>query len=69
MTVDNPEIRFLGDVQRLSLKDGDTLVISSPDHLSGEDCAAIREILSSRFPKNEVIVLAAGLKIGVVGKE
>jgi hypothetical protein len=69
MTVDNPEIRFLGDVHRLSLKDGDALVISSSDYLSGEDCAVIRNVVSSRFPKNEVIVLAGGLKLEVVGKE
>jgi hypothetical protein len=69
MMVDNQEIRFLGDIQRISLKEGDALVISSPDKLSIDDCKAIRDFASIRFPKNEVIVLSGGLKIGVVGKE
>ncbi len=64
----DPEIRYLGDVQRLALKPGDTLVLSIDQHLSDEIAnrlsKELRQRLHGDFP---VIVLSAGMKLGVIG--
>lgn len=64
---DEPEIRFLGDVQKLSLESEDIVIISVPGHLSEDDRARIRADISMAIPDNKVIVLTDGMKIGVMG--
>lgn len=61
------EFRYLGEVQRLTLNPGDVVVISTDERITQELAEAIRKKASLKFPGHEVLVLSAGLRIGVVG--
>lgn len=63
----DPEIRFLGDVQRLHLADDDIVVIKVPDRLSAEIAARMMERVRSVLGRDRtVLVLDGGIDIGVV---
>lgn len=61
------EVRFLGDVQRLTLKSDDVIVISTERSISSHVAEHIHELVALKFPGHKVLVLSDGLKIGVVG--
>lgn len=63
------EIRFLGDMERLSLKPGDVLVISSPHELTRESLEGIEAEVGGHFPGHKCCVLAPGLRLGIVEPE
>lgn len=60
------EIRFLGDLQRLELKDGDILVLTTPLHLPPESVRRLRASVEALIPGHKVVVLGDGLKLGVL---
>lgn len=60
------QIRYLGDIQRLSLRQGDTIVLSVPSAISVEMRERLREQMAERLPGYPVIVLSCGMRIGVV---
>ena len=62
------EIRFIGDLQRLELKPGDTLVLKANQVLSQEVIHRLKEQMTDRFPDVPFIILDAGLELGVLGK-
>ena len=66
--IDDREIRFLGDLQRLQLKPGEKLVLRTKERLSAETCERLstnlRLMLGDDVP---VIVLDGGLQMGVIG--
>jgi hypothetical protein len=66
---DNPEIRYLGDVQKLSLNEGDILVLSSDQHLREETAERLRQHLEREIPGHKVLILGEGLKLGVLSKD
>lgn len=61
-----PEVRYLGDVQRLQLKPGDCLVVQIDRPLSAEQMRLVREhcerVIGLGVP---VLVLDQGIKVGV----
>lgn len=63
------EIRYLGDVKRLALNPGDIVVVSTDDEMSVEAAQRLRAQIQQKVPLHEVIVLAGGLKLGVLGKD
>lgn len=67
MNDDDREIRFLGDVQRLSLEPGDTLVFRTDQHLSDDQVAWMKEICHVMGTK--VLVVEGGLQLGVLRSE
>ena len=65
--MNDPQVNYLGDVQKLSLKAGDVLVITVPFNPSGDHIRMIREHVGKMLPNgNEVLVLSEGAKIGVL---
>lgn len=67
--MDNHEIRYLGDVQKLELKPNDVLVITLDErHISEAMAENLRKDLLRIFPdhKNKILVLQARTKIGVL---
>lgn len=66
----NEEIRYLGDVQRLVLNPGDTVVLTI-DSIISEDTALrlktqLQNILGDGY---HYLVLSDGMKIGVLGQD
>lgn len=66
----DPEIKFLGNLERLDLKDGDRFVLNCDHAVSQEQHQRIRAIWSDfvggdteRFP---LLILDKGFKIGVL---
>ncbi len=57
------------DVRRLALRPGDVIVVRTPERLSPEACERIAMQVKARFLAHEVLVLGAGIDIGVVGPE
>ncbi len=64
---DHSEIRFLGDMQRLEVKQGDVLVLTVDQALSSEMADRLRTMLVDALGPNKVLVLEDGMKIGAVG--
>lgn len=63
----NEPIRYLGDVQRLVLNPGDTVVLSYDGSLPDEIAGRLREQASGILgPDIKVMVLGDGFKIGVL---
>lgn len=66
---DKREIRFIGDLQRLSPQPGDVFVITTDDIISMEQRHAIVAAWVSAMPGHKVLLLDRGMKIGVIGDE
>ncbi len=63
------EIRYLGDLQRLSLKPGDKLVLTVKGHISMEMAERLRESVKKHIGDFPVIVLEDGMTLGAVSAE
>lgn len=63
-----PEIRYLGDVQRLVLNPGDKVVLTCDSPLAAESAENLLRQLRKYFPGNEAFILADGMKIGVLAQ-
>jgi hypothetical protein len=66
MEIEAEQIRYLGDVQRLSLQPGDVIVLSVQEQLSVDAMIGIRRIVESAIPGHKCLILAPGMKIGAV---
>jgi hypothetical protein len=66
---DDPKIKYLGDVQRLSLQPSDWLVLSVDEAISSEMATRLRVQMEERFPGNRVLILGKGMTLGVVTRE
>ena len=69
--MENEEIRYLGDLQRLELKKGDLLVLRAKGYIT-DDTAARLKANMEHLPELQrlgvkVIVLADGLELGLLG--
>jgi hypothetical protein len=61
------EIKYLGDVQRLTMEPGDVLVLSVHDEISQEAAARLKEqVLATIGTDRKVMVLSRGMKVGVL---
>lgn len=62
------KVNYLGDVQRLVMKPGDTVVVTCDETISDEVVKRIHDHVKAVVgPDHKVLVLSGGLKIGVVG--
>lgn len=59
------EIRFIGDLQRVEAKPGDVFVLKCERRMSVEQSLAARKYLSDALGGAKVIVLDAGMTLGV----
>lgn len=63
----DPEVRFLGDVERLELGADDVLVIKVSSVLSAGLASRIKEVIRSELGKDRrVLVLESGMQIGIL---
>ncbi len=62
----NEEIRYLGDLQKITLGPTDVLVLSVDEYLSQTQTASLIEGLRRVAPLNKAVVLQKGMKLGVV---
>lgn len=61
--------QVLGDIQKVSCKPGDVIVIEHHLPLSTGDRIKVQEQFQKLFPGNQVVVMQAGMKMKVVGKD
>lgn len=57
------ELHFTGNVRRLRLRPGDTIVIEATRPISSRMAETLTEDMRLAFPDNPCIVLDAGLRI------
>lgn len=67
--LDQSEIRYLGNVQRLQLEPGDVVVLTADHVLKPEVLIAIQCYMDKRLHGHTVLVLDSTLRIGVLGKQ
>lgn len=65
----NDEIRYLGDVQRLALREGDVVVLTAKCRLTGVEKDHISESMKNIFKNNLFVILDSNFEISVVGGE
>lgn len=63
------KVRVLGDLQKVSLKDGDTVALLVDQNLTKDQTDRINDYLGRAFPNNKAVVLQAGMRIGVLGND
>jgi hypothetical protein len=64
---EEPEVRYLGDVQRLALAPDDVVVIRCREHISCEQSERLRELARKTLGVDrKVLILCGGLEIGVL---
>ncbi len=63
-----PEIRYLGDLQRIDQKPGDIFVLTAPGPISADAALRLRKILRAALGDEsvKVLVLEDGMKLGLV---
>jgi hypothetical protein len=66
--MDNGQITFTGDLQRVVISPSDTLVLTCDKILTETQRNHIGEILQSRFPENEILIIDDGMKLSVASK-
>lgn len=64
-----PQVRYLGDLQRLDLRPGDVVVMTSEEHISDEIASRLRIDWERYVPGVKCIVLGGGLRLGVLGAQ
>ena len=62
----NSKIQFLGKMQKLILNDNDVLVLHANILLTHEQKDNLRVEMQQQFPGVKVLLVQAGLKLGVV---
>lgn len=65
----NQEINYVGKLRKVALSKDDVLVVTCEQALSEATCKSIEARVLAKFPGSEVLVLADGLKLGVVSSK
>lgn len=65
---DTQEIRYLGEMQKLTIGKDDTLVITTEMRITGEQCEWIRRAVEKLNLGCHVLILDNGMKAGVLTK-
>jgi hypothetical protein len=58
--------RFIGSVNRLRLRPGDAIVLSTEELITDETAKRLREQVEAHFPGHRCLVLGPGMKLGVL---
>lgn len=66
---DEAEIRFMGDLQRLTYKPGDKFVLKCASAISRESVERLKHYFEQFMPGAQVLVLGDGIELGVVGPD
>ncbi len=71
--MDAPDIRYLGDLQRLDMKEGDRFVLTCEGHVSLEMQEQIQKawkvFIGEDAEKPPLLVLDRGFKLGVINQK
>jgi hypothetical protein len=59
--------QILGDVKKISPQPGDVIVVEHKLPLATGDRMKVQKQFQSLFPKNEVVVMQAGMEMKLVG--
>jgi hypothetical protein len=59
--------QILGDVKKVSPQSGDVIVIEHKLPLATGDRMKVQQQFQSLFPKNQVVVMQAGMELKLVG--
>jgi hypothetical protein len=59
-------IRYLRDLQRLSLRESDVLVVKVRSHITERSAKDLRDSIKSRLLRHDVIVLSGDIELGVI---
>jgi hypothetical protein len=62
-------VRVVGDLHKVSLKDGDTVVLMANQFFTPSQREVVNKYLSDAFPNNTVLIADGGIKIGVLGDD
>jgi hypothetical protein len=62
------EIRFVGDLQRVQPQPGDVFVLTCDQNLSCHQAELLREAFARAMPTATLLILDAGMKLGVIGQ-
>jgi hypothetical protein len=57
------DLTVRGSVEALRLEPGDLVVVAFDDHVPHEYIASVRAELRNRFPENDVLVFANGVRL------
>lgn len=61
------KIRFLGDLQRLDVKPGDTFVLSVGGTISADMAEGLKKMWAAKMGEHvPLLILADGMRLGVV---
>ena len=63
---EDTEIKYLGDVQKLSLRPGDIVVLKVGAILNIEQKTMLKDALRGKLPGHEIMVLDSGMDISVI---
>lgn len=65
---EQPEIRFLGDLQRLEIKPGDRFVLKMPAHISLDTAEKIQTIWNTFTDgkAGKLLILDGGMELGAI---
>jgi hypothetical protein len=65
--MNDPAIKFVGEMEKLCLKDGDVLVLHCETILPMKHVEILQDAFAKAFPGHKAIVLNPGMKLGVIG--
>jgi hypothetical protein len=65
----NDEIRFVGDMERVTVRPGDVFVVHVTDDISLEAAERLQAAVSRDLDGAKVLVFVGGMKLGVMGPE
>lgn len=72
MSEQEPAIRFIGDMERLTVKSGDRFVITMPGMITREAHERVQAAWASFVKGNDpaplLLILDAGAKLGIIGQ-
>lgn len=60
--------QVIGDIQRISPQPGDVIVIEHKLPLATGDRLKVQQQFQSLFPKNQVVVMQAGMEMKIVSQ-
>ncbi len=63
--MDDLNVNFTGDLQKVSIDSKDTLVLTTDRVLSHEQRTNINHLLDKSFPNNKTLIIDGGLKFSI----
>lgn len=62
------DMKFIGELQRVTYQDGDTFVLMAERTFHVEQYERVVQFFETKLPGAKVLLLDGGMRLGVVGK-